>query len=238
MYDKPVSMIKFKNIINLKPFDWFLIGGVITCTVIYSLLTSSADFIGITAAVSGVVCVVLVARGNIFNYLFGLINVTLYAWISYKADLYGDALLNALYYLPMQFVGWFMWVKRREEKDSVTVTSKRMNMQQRLLLLTGSTAAVILTGFVLRYAGDPQPFKDAATNVLSVIAMFLMVRTYMEQWPLWAAVNVISVIMWILAWTSGEEHSLLMVVMWVFYLINSLKGWYLWHRSSLVQTTT
>jgi len=230
-------MIKFKNIINLKPFDWLLIGGVVTAGILHSVLEGSIDIAGTVAAVTGVVCVVLVARGNIFNYLFGLVNVALYAWISYKAELYGDAALNALYYLPMQFVGWFLWMKRRERKDSVTVTSKRMVLRDRILLVLVSASLTVAVGYLLKYAGDPQPFRDSATNVLSVIAMFLMVKAYMEQWPLWAAVNVISIIIWIYALLSGEEHALLMVAMWIFYLINSLKGWYLWHRNSLTQAT-
>jgi nicotinamide mononucleotide transporter len=229
-------MMRFSKINTLKPFDWMLIAGVVITSVAHSALVGSIDFPGSVAAVSGVLCVVLVARGNIFNYLFGLINVTLYAWISFRAGLYGDAALNALYYLPMQFVGWFLWLRRREDKSSVTVPAKRMSLKGRILLSAASLVLVVGAGYILMYAGDPQPFKDSATTVLSVIAMFLMVRTYMEQWPLWTVVNIISVVMWIIAYLRGEAHSLLMVAMWVFYLINSLKGWYLWHLSALGQT--
>ena len=67
-------------------FDWFLIGGIIAANIIYSVMTDSLDLVGSAAAVTGVVCVVLVAKGSIWNYLFGLINVSLYAFISYKAS--------------------------------------------------------------------------------------------------------------------------------------------------------
>lgn len=96
----------------LQPYDLFLIAGVIVCNAIYSVLTGSLDPVGSGASVAGVVCVVLVAKGSIWNYLFGVVNVTLYAVISWKAALYGDAALNALYYLPMQFIGWWQWRKR------------------------------------------------------------------------------------------------------------------------------
>ncbi len=226
-------MQHFRKINTLKPFDWFLITGIVTLNIIYSVLQKEIDFIGSVAAVSGVICVVMVARGNIFNYLFGLVNVSLYAYISYKSELYGDAVLNAAYYVPMQFVGWFNWIKKRESKDSVTVTSKTMNMRQRILLILFSVAMVAIVGFILDKLEDPQPYKDSATTVLSVIAMYLMVRTYMEQWSLWVVVNVISVIMWIIAFLRGDAHSMLMVIMWIFYLANSLNGWYTWiHLSS------
>lgn len=226
-------MIRFTHINTLKIFDWFLILGVISTNIVYSILQKEVDFIGSIAAITGVICVVMVAKGNIFNYLFGLINVTLYGYISYKAALYGDAVLNILYYLPMQFVGWFIWIKRRDNPESVTVTSRVMNGKQRVMLGFLSFVLVVLVGFCLKYLNDPQPFKDSATTVLSVIAMFLMVRAYMEQWVLWVVVNVISVIMWIIAFINGEMHSMLMVIMWIFYLTNSINGWYTWlHLSS------
>ena len=99
--------MKQTKILNL--YDYFLIVGVIASNVIYSFLSKEIDPIGSIAGIAGVICVVLVAKGSIWNYLFGVVNVSLYAYISYKAAIYGDAGLNALYYLPMQFIGWWQW---------------------------------------------------------------------------------------------------------------------------------
>lgn len=225
-------MIKFGKLNTLKPFDWFLIIGIISVNIIYSLLERDFDFIGSIAGITGVVCVVLVAKGNILNYLFGLVNVTLYALISYKAALYGDAALNAFYYLPMQFVGWYSWIGRRKTQESVTVVAKRMITRERVTWLLISITTVAVTAWILKIFEDPQPIKDAATTVLSVIAMFLMVRRFMEQWVLWVIVNIISVVMWVIAFSKGESHSMLMVIMWLFYLANSVNGWITWMRLS------
>lgn len=225
-------MVKFRKLNTLKPFDWFLIVGIISINVIYSLLEKEFDIIGSIAGITGVVCVVLVAKGNIFNYFFGLVNVSLYALISYKAALYGDAALNAFYYLPMQFIGWYSWMGRRNNKESVTVVAKRMITSERVILVLISLTTVALTAWVLYILEDRQPIKDATTTVLSIIAMFLMVRRYMEQWVLWIIVNIISVVMWVIAFTSGESHSMLMVIMWLFYLANSVNGWIVWIRLS------
>lgn len=225
-------MIKFGELNTLKPFDWFLIIGVISVNFIYSILEKEFDLIGSLAGVTGLICVVLVAKGNILNYLFGVINVSLYAWISYKASLYGDAGLNAFYYLPMQFIGWYSWVGKRKHEESVTVKAKRMDSKERLFLSLFSFISVALIAWILDIFEDPQPIKDASTTVLSVIAMFLMVRRYMEQWLLWVVVNIISVVIWVIAFTRGESHSALMVIMWLFYLANSVNGWVTWVRLS------
>ena len=223
----------------LTGYDWFLIAGVIVTNIIYSVLTGTMDVVGSIAGITGVLCVVLVAKGSIWNYAFGLVNVSLYAWISYKAALYGDAGLNALYYLPMQFIGWWQWRKRgaamsesESAGDGVQVKARRLDWFQRVLLVLGCFAAVTAVGFLLKYLGDPQPFKDSATTVLSVVAQALMALAFMEQWALWIITNVISVIMWSVCMLRGEAHAGVMVIMWVFYLLNSINGFRVWLKLS------
>ena len=223
----------------LTGYDWFLIAGVIVTNIIYSVLTGTMDVVGSIAGITGVLCVVLVAKGSIWNYAFGLVNVSLYAWISYKAALYGDAGLNALYYLPMQFIGWWQWRKRgaamsesESAGDGVQVKARRLDWAQRGLLVLGVCAAVTAVGFLLKYLGDPQPFKDSATTVLSIVAQALMALAFMEQWALWIITNVISVIMWSVCVLRGEAHAGVMVIMWVFYLLNSINGFRVWLKLS------
>ena len=223
----------------LSLYDWFLIIGVIASNIIYSVLSGNIDVVGSVAGIAGVLCVVLVAKGSIWNYLFGIINVSMYAYISYKVELYGDAALNALYYVPMQFIGYWQWRKRgaavteqQAEGQGVQVKARRFNWHQRALLAIGCAAAVVAGGFILKHFGDPQPFKDSTTTVLSIVAQALMALAFMEQWVLWIITNVVSVVMWCICVARGEAHAAVMVIMWVFYLLNSLNGFRVWLKLS------
>ena len=227
----------------LSLYDWFLIVGVIASNIIYSVMTGTLDVLGSVAGITGVLCVVLVAKGSIWNYLFGLVNVSLYAWISYKTALYGDAGLNAFYYVPMQFVGWWQWRKRGAAvssdearklsgEEDVRVKARRMSWSQRLYLALGCIAGIVAVGLLLRQLGDPQPFKDSTTTVLSIVAQALMAMAFMEQWCLWIITNIVSVVMWTICVVRGEAHAGVMVIMWVFYLLNSLNGFRVWLRLS------
>lgn len=220
-------------------YDWFLIIGVIASNIIYSALSGNIDLLGSAAGITGVLCVVLVAKGSIWNYLFGLVNVSLYAYISYKAALYGDAALNAFYYLPMQFIGYWQWRKRgaaiseaEANGRGVQVKARRLTWKQRLVMAAGCTAAVVAVGFILRHFGDPQPFKDSTTTVLSIVAQAMMALAFMEQWALWIITNIISVAMWVICVVRGEAHAAVMVIMWVFYLLNSVNGLRVWLKLS------
>ncbi len=230
---------------TLKPFDWFLILGIIILNLIYSFLQNEIDVIGSLASITGVVCVVLVAKRSLSNYIFGVVNVSLYAYISYKSALYGDFALNALYYLPMQFIGWAMWAKERGSVnssgsiDNSLVKSHKMSGKERVIWSVASLLSVLLVGYLLDiFTEDPQPYKDSATTVLSIIAMFLLAKKYMEQWVLWSIANVISVVMWVLLWSRGDEHAVLMVIMWVFYLANSINGLIVWNKAATEPRTT
>lgn len=223
----------------LNAYDWFLITGVIASNLIYSFMSGNLDVIGSVAGIAGVLCVVLVAKGSIWNYLFGLVNVSMYAYISYTASLYGDAAMNALYYLPMQFIGWWQWRKRgatiseqEAAEGSCQVKARRCSWKQRTLLAISCTAAIVVGGFVLEYFGDPQPFKDSTTTVLSIVAQALMALAFMEQWILWIITNVVSVAMWVVCVIRGEAHAAVMVIMWSFYLLNSINGLRVWHKLS------
>ena len=223
----------------LNAYDWFLIAGVMVSNIVYSVLTGSLDVVGSLAGVTGVLCVVLVAKGSIWNYLFGLVNVSLYAYISYRASLYGDAALNALYYLPMQFIGWWQWRKRgaavskaEASGEGVQVKARRFTWNQRVILVACCLAAVLAGGFLLKHLGDPQPFKDSTTTVLSIVAQALMALAFMEQWALWIVTNVVSVVMWAICAARGEAHAGVMIIMWSFYLLNSINGLRVWLKLS------
>ncbi len=232
----------------LTAFDYFLIIGIILLNVIYSLLPEEGlSIIGSVASITGVLCVVLVAKGSIWNYLFGLINVTLYAYISYQASLYGLATLNALYYIPMQFIGWWQWRKRGAaatsgevaQGKSETVQARRLTWKMRVILLIVSFVLIAILAYVLNIvpnllggAENPQPIQDATITVLSIIAQALMAMAFLEQWALWIVVNALSVITWSILAVQGEQNAVLMVVMWTFYLINSINGFRVWLKLS------
>lgn len=218
---------------TLSLFDYFLILGVVVSTLIYSFLTKSFDPVGFIAEFAQIVCVVLVAKGNILNYAFGLVSVSLYAFISYKSSLWGNAALNAFYYLPMQFIGYFSWKNNKQEDDSTKVKARRMTLKQLMIMGVVSVAATALCGLLLKKAGGNAPFVDAASIVFSIIAQFLMVKAFVEQWYLWIIVNIINVSMWVVMTIKGEPHAFMMVIMWSFCLINSVNGAIQWRKLSL-----
>lgn len=212
------------------PFDWFLIIGIIASSIVYSIANNEIDIIGTIVSITGIICVVLGAKGYLSNYIFGLINVALYAYISFQSKLWGAAALNGLYYLPMEFIGFFSWRKRLQEGSDNLVAPRFLTNKARIWISLATVALIAVCGWILSKFGDPKPYQDSASAMLCVVAMLLMVKAYSEQWLLWNISNAIYLIMWISLFIKGEPHSGMMVLMWVFYFINSIRGQILWNK--------
>lgn len=186
----------------------------------------SGDPLELAAGVTNFLCVVLVAKGRISNYYWGLAGVLLYGYISYIAGFYGNMALNVFYYAPMQFIGWWTWNKN---KDAVDVTVRRLTARGKWTLILVTTVLVFtMSGYFALSTDNTSPFLDSFTTVLSAVAMWLLVSRYAEQWILWVLVNIASSIMWAipaLDLQGGEA----IVAMWFVFLINSLYGYFKWY---------
>src|SRR3712207_2312559 len=79
-----------------------------------------------TAVIAGILSVWFSRIENVLVYPVGLINTTLYVYLTTKESLYGEASVN-LYYTIMSVYGWILWTKRNEKKQlilHVTYSSK------------------------------------------------------------------------------------------------------------------
>jgi nicotinamide mononucleotide transporter len=65
--------------------------------------------------------------------------------------------------------------------------------------------------------------------VLSVVATFLMMWRYKEQWLLYILLNIVTIGMWFLRFRAGGAAGDLMILMWSLFLLNALFGYWRWH---------
>ncbi|MFH1638596.1 MAG: nicotinamide riboside transporter PnuC [Candidatus Woesearchaeota archaeon] len=212
---------------------WWLL--IFTVVNIYLFFAWGDTVIGLITSLTGMLCVVLVAKGKISNYYFGIINVVLYSFISYQNRYYGEVMLNMLYFLPMQVVGIYYWRKySNKKKSSGGVLVKSLKWKERITWGVISVVGVFCYGLFLKYLGGTLPFVDSTSTVLSVIAMFLMIKRVTEQWLLWIAIDVVSIYMWFYILLQGG-NDISMLVMWTAYLVNAVYGYFNWRKMEKVQ---
>ena len=194
---------------------------LIACAVITALSIYWKDtLMGIISSTTGVACVICTGKGKLSAYIFGLVNSILYAITAYKATLYGETMLNAIYYVPMQFVGFYIWSKNMNQ-ETHEVAKKHMKNMGRILMVLAIAAGTVVYGLLLQKMGDAMPCVDAFTTVSSVVAMVVSVKMFSEQWWIWIAIDVFTIYMWACNFMEGQEN-MATLLMWVVYLGNAI----------------
>lgn len=186
-------------------------------------------------SLSGILCVGLIAIGRREGYLIGLYNSLSYSILAYSNGLYGEVYLNLLFFVPTGVIGYLMW--RRHTMKDKTVAMRKLGWPQRFIIAAICIACTVGLGVLLGL--NPRqntPFIDATTNVLSIVATFLMMWRYKEQWLLYILLNIVTIWMWFLRVRAGSESGDLMVLMWSLFLLNALFGYWRWHVGAKVST--
>ncbi len=185
-----------------------------------TLYQNSRDLTGLVCAVTGICYTLLAGKGNVSCYLFGIVNTCLYGWIACENKVYGDMLLNWLYYLPMQFFGIFFWLKNLD-KSSGEVRKRRLTLPYLILAVVLTLSGWCLFALILRFFGGTAPWLDSATTVISITAMVLGVLRCFEQWIAWTLVNGISIWLWWRVW-QDSGNSFAALLMWCAFLVCGL----------------
>ncbi len=237
-----------------KYFSVFILAGMAVVTVLATALKfgpadTQARWLLIFAAfgsLMGVAATVASASGKIITFLFGLLDVSIYGamclinWKNGSSGL-GNAVLHFLYFVPMQFVGFFQW-KRRGNTSEGSVKARRLTTRQRwlacLVFLAGSVVAYFIIARFDKSAADTFIKAAVVLDVLplmcNIIGQALMSTAYMEQWIFWIGVNIFSITMWAvtLHGNADSSYALIYIIKYSFYLLNSLNGLRNWLRLS------
>ena len=240
-----------------KWFNAFILIGMTVAIVLTTILkfnASDAGRIGLLIAafgsLMGILSVVCSANGRILTFLFGLLDVAIYAVMCYVnwrrggAGL-GNAIINGLYFVPMQFVGFFQWRKRGAEAHK-QVKARRLNGRQwalySALFILGTIVVYLILSAVDKEAAGRflrvAVLMDAVSMVCNILGQYLLSTAYMEQWVFWILVNIASVVMWSVSLRqSSDPYSAIYVVKYAFYLLNSINGLRIWMGLSKDKTT-
>ena len=233
-----------KSEIFNKVFNAFILIGMAVVTVfVTAFKLADADsghamlIIAAVGSLMGVLSTVLSANGRILTFLFGLIDVTIYGVMCLLGAKYGNAALHLLYFLPMQFVGFFQW-RKRGAAEGERVRARRLGGRQWLLFGSIFLAGLLAAYFILCALDKTEAagvvrwlvLMDALSMMCNILGQLLLSTAYMEQWFFWIGVNIASVVMWVLTLRQSPDSSyaLIYVVKYSFYLLNSLNGLRIW----------
>ena len=162
-------------------------------------------------------------RVHVVGWPLAIASSALYALLFADSRLYGEASLQFVF---IALAGWGWWQWRRGRGDDGTVLKVRtLPARWRAWALGLTLAAWPLLGALLHRATDSDvPYLDALPTVGSIAGQILLGRKYVENWPVWVAVNAASVVLF--AW----KGLWLTVVLYALFTALAVVGWRAWLR--------
>lgn len=189
------------------------------CTVPAWLRNPALNWWEISSVFFSFACTWLCTRQVRFNYVLGVIATSLLVVTFYQAHLFGSMALN-LYLIPTVVYGWFVWGKDESTKPVQHVTWRGGLQYLGVTALTWAGAYLLLT-----YFGGSLARLDGWLLVGSVLAQWMMDRKKLENWIIWAVVDVVSI------WTYWHAGLHLLSLQFAFFLLNAVIAYWQWHKA-------
>jgi len=182
----------------------------------------------IAGFITGLLCVYLAARNNIWNWPMAIVSVTLYIFIFLDARLYADMGLQ-VYFLAMNIYGWYFWSQKNAEEEKTPV----LRITMREVLASAVIIAIITPGLgytliklapVLHYKPASFPYLDSFCTACSLVAQVFLARKVLENWLIWIFVDIIYVGVYVF------KDLDLTAIMYAVYVAIALLGYIDWKK--------
>jgi nicotinamide mononucleotide transporter len=143
------------------------------------------------AAALGLVNVGLTVLENAWCWPVGAVMVALYSVVFWEQKLYAQAVLMAIFFV-LQFYGLYHWLYGGAggRKLPIGRTPRRAGMA---LLASGAVGTLAIGAWLHTQTDNPLPFWDAGILAFSLVAQWMLARKWVENWPLWIAVDIVTV---------------------------------------------
>lgn len=190
---------------------------------LFTLLGSPVTALELVAFVLSLAMVVCNLRVNPWGWPLAILSSMLYGVLFLSSKLYGEAGLQMVF-VGLAGWGWWQWLRGRGG-DGQPLRVHRLQPRQRLLALVATLAAWPLVGLLLQHATDSDvPYLDALPTVGSLTGQVLLGRKLVENWIVWLAVNLASVVLF------AVKGLWLTVLLYAIFALLSVVGWRAWRR--------
>jgi nicotinamide mononucleotide transporter len=143
----------------------------------------------------GLLYLYLEYKANIWLWIVGIIMPIVHGTLYFRSGLYADCAMQA-YYILAGLYGLAVWCKKSLSKNqnhlSADICTTPTKIWPTICALYVALHAAIYI-LLIKFTDSTVPFWDSMTTAMSMIAMWLLSRKYIEQWLVWLAVDVVTV---------------------------------------------
>jgi nicotinamide mononucleotide transporter len=189
----------------------------------FSVWGSPVTWLELVAFVLSVTMVVLNIRVDARAWPLAIAASALYGLLFLHSRLYGETALQGLF-IGVALWGWWQWLRGREA-DGTALHVRHLTPRASAALAAATLAAWPLLGAFLDRATDTDvPYWDAFPTAASIAGQWLLGRKYVENWPAWIVVNLVSVGLF------AYKGLWLTVLLYALFAALAAAGWRAWRR--------
>lgn len=208
-----------RKLLSQLDFKGVILANVVLCMILnvaVLLFTNHGSFEGFIMCSLAIMTVVLVLLNNSFTYILFILISAIYSHICYEHGLYGELIINVIFIMPIQIVGYIHFKEGIVDHDVeiAPISKKYYN-----LVLVAILLLTYIYSLFLDFLGDPHPSLDAMLTTVQIFATYYMLKGKGIQWLFWVMTNFFALFVWI---QVSQRYNLM--AMWLFYLLNSLIG--------------
>ena len=187
----------------------------------FSIWGSPVTWAEMLAFVLSLAMVWLNIRVNALAWPLAIAASLLYFLLFRDSRLYGEASLQIFFALVACW-GWWQWLRGHAD-DGGALRVRALSRRGRLALAASVLVAwPLLGGFLHRFTDTDVPWADALPTAGSLAGQWLLGRKYVENWPVWLAVNVFSTGLF------AYKGLWLTVLLYALFALLSVAGWRAW----------
>lgn len=182
--------------------------------------TSWLEVLAFALAVAMVICNIRVVH---WAWPLAAASSLLYFVLFWEYRLYGEGSLQ-IYFALVALWGWWQWLRGRGQ-DGAPLRVRCLTHRQRWQAVAVLALLWPALGlFLARYTDSDVPWWDALPTAGSVIGQILLGRKFVENWPTWIGVNIVSVALF------AYKGLWLTVVLYLLFIVLAWIGWRAWRR--------
>lgn len=177
--------------------------------------------------ICGLVYLYLEYNARIQLWLVSMVMPAIDIFVYFQAGLYADFGM-AIYYLLAAIYGWAVWRGIFGRGDNGSSRKEELPItrfpHKGILLIFGVFIAiwVVMYWVLTTFTNSTVPFVDSLANSLSIVALWMLSRKYVEQWLLWFVVDAILCVLYI--YKGVPFHGIL----YGFYTVMAIIGYRKW----------
>jgi nicotinamide mononucleotide transporter len=171
--------------------------------------------------VLSIVTVLLNIRRVHWAWLFAIVSSATYGIVFFKARLYGDAGLQAVFIAASAW-GWYEWLRGTGQDDQPLVVTRLDRAGWTWSLVGWLLGFVLLSAFLHRFTDTDVPHMDGFLTAGSLLGTLLAARKKVENWHVWIAVDVLYVGLYVY---KGLHLTAILYAVFVVMAVLGLRTW-------------